>query len=162
MTPEERQTAIDKYERGPADLEAALSEAPDEARTWRPAPGDWTIHEIVVHCADSETSGYSRIRMMAAEPEPIIAGYDQDAWTTYFDYHTIPLDRSLAVIRAVRAHTAPLLRTLPNEAWAKQGTHTESGPYFTTDWLGIYSVHLSDHAAQIRRNLQAWRDHGPE
>lgn len=158
MTPDARLAAIDRYERGPHDLESALAEAPPEARTFRPAPGVWTVHEIVVHCADSETSGYTRIRMLAAEPNPQIIGYDQDLWTTRFDYHSIPLEPALAVIRAVRAHTAPLLRAFPEETWAVVGTHSESGSYSATDWLSIYSAHLADHAEQIRGNLRAWRE----
>jgi hypothetical protein len=40
--------------------------------------------------------------------------------------------------------------------WAKQGRHTESGPFTAEDWLQIYAAHLEGHAAQIGRNLDAW------
>ena len=35
--------------------------------------------------------------------------------------------------------------------WRREGTHTEHGRYGMDTWLGIYSVHAHDHAAQIRR-----------
>ena len=37
-----------------------------------------------------------RIRYLLAEPEPLIVGYDQDAWARLFDYHAQPLEASLA------------------------------------------------------------------
>lgn len=156
MTPQQRAMLIALYRRGPEELEAALAEVPEEARNWRPAPDEWTVHEIVCHCADSETSGYTRLRMLAAEPSPKIVGYDQELWATYFNYATIRIESALVVVRAVRAHTSILLDSLPDEAWKKVGIHSESGRYSTDDWLNTYGVHLSDHADQIRRTHGQW------
>src|SRR3972149_1829955 len=76
---------------GAAALRAARAAVPAEALRWRPAPGEWSAHEIVCHCADSETSAYARIRLLLTEPEPPIHGYDQDAWARTLDYHAHPL-----------------------------------------------------------------------
>src|SRR3990172_3645152 len=66
----ERAGLIAHYAAGPARLRAALAAVPAEALRWRPAPGEWSAHEIVCHCADSETSAYARIRLLLTEPEP--------------------------------------------------------------------------------------------
>ena len=153
----ERAERIERYARGPDRLKAALAKVPAEARTWRPGPGKWSVHEIVCHCADSETNAAARIRYLAAEDNPIIAGYDQDAWARRFDYHALPLDAALAAVEGVRGLTAALLRRLPAEAWLREGRHTESGRYAAEDWLRVYSEHLEKHADQIERNLAAWR-----
>ncbi|HWZ27295.1 MAG TPA: DinB family protein, partial [Gemmatimonadales bacterium] len=58
----ERAALIDRYERGPAKLAAAWAKVPPEARQWRPGPGRWSAHEVVVHCADSEGNAALRIR----------------------------------------------------------------------------------------------------
>jgi hypothetical protein len=57
----------------------------------------------------------------------------------------------------VRANTTPILRRLPDEAWAKEGMHTESGRYTAADWLSVYSEHLEEHIDQINRAVKAWR-----
>ena len=67
MTPAERERLIRQYAEGPARLRGALARVPEEARKWRPAPGEWSAHEIVCHCADSETNGAARIRYVVAE-----------------------------------------------------------------------------------------------
>jgi len=153
----ERQTLIQQYADGPARLRAALATVPPEAMQWRPKPGEWSAHEIVCHCADSETNSYIRIRFLVAEPSPTLMGYDQDNWARVFDYHTLPLEPALATVEAVRTSTAALIRRLPDDAWAKSGTHSESGAYSADDWLRIYADHLEGHAQQIEANVAAWR-----
>lgn len=165
MSDADRASRIERYDRGPLRLRGALGMVPDGAVQWRPGPGRWSAHEIVCHCADSEVNGAARVRYLIAEKEPVIVAYDQDEWARRFDYHSLPIDTALSAIIGVRAHTAALLRRLPENAWARAGRHTEHGPYTVTDWLRIYADHLENHARQIERNVEAWRartDQGKE
>jgi hypothetical protein len=157
LTSADRRALIAQYEGGPARLRAALLAVPSEALKWRPRPGEWSVHEVVCHCADSETNAASRIRYVVAEKSPTVLGYDQDRWAVTLDYHHHPLDPALAVVDAVRANTAVFIRGLPDEAWQREGRHTESGRYTAEDWLRIYAEHLEGHAAQIEANVVAWR-----
>ena len=155
-TATERQQLIRRYAEGPARLRAAFEKVPAEARQWRPAPDKWSAHEVIVHCADSESNAALRIRYLSAEKEPLIVGYDQEQWAKTFDYHSHPVDVALATVEAVRANTVPLLRRLPDSAWTREGKHTESGRYTGDDWLTSYANHLEGHTRQIERNLEAW------
>jgi hypothetical protein len=157
MTKTERETLIAQYAAGAARLKAALATVPAAALQWRPKPGEWSAHEVVVHCADSETNAYVRVRFLASEKEPVLVGYDQDQWAKTLDYHTLPMDVALSVVESVRASTSALLRTLPESAWTRVGRHTESGRYTMEDWLQIYGDHLEGHARQIEGNLAQWR-----
>lgn len=157
MSAVERDALIRRYSEGPARLRAAFDSVPAEARQWRPAPNKWSAHEVVVHCADSETNASLRIRYLAAEKDPLIVGYDQEEWARTFDYHQHPVEAAMATVEAVRANTVPLLRRLPESAWAREGKHTESGRYTGEDWLNTYAAHVENHARQIERNLEAWK-----
>jgi hypothetical protein len=157
MTRDERVKLIAAYAAGPSRLRAALSTVPPDALKWRPKPGEWSAHEIVCHTADSESHASLRIRTLVAEREPLIQGYDQERWAQTLDYHGHPLDAALAVVEAVRASATALLRRLPEEAWSREGRHTESGRYTAEDWLRIYAAHLEDHARQIEDNVVQWR-----
>ena len=157
LTSSERTALIRRYAEGPARLKAALATVPSAALKWRPEPTEWSAHEIVCHCADSETNAYARIRLLVAErTEPTILGYDQDVWALALDYHAHPLEPALALVEAVRANTVPLIQRLPDAAWSRRGRHTESGPYGADDWLRIYADHLEGHAAQIDGNVKQW------
>src|SRR5216683_8156610 len=120
LSASEREALIQRYADGPARLKAALARVPAEAREWRPKPGEWSAHEVVVHCSDSETQAASRIRMLMSEKNPVIQGYDEAQWARDFDYHAHPLDVALATVDAVRANTTALLRRLPAEVWGKE------------------------------------------
>lgn len=160
MSADSRRKLIDQYAAGPARLRAAFESVPAEARKWRPAEGKWSAHEVVVHCADSETNASLRIRYLAAEKEPLIVGYDQEEWARALDYHAHPAEAALLTVEAVRGHTVPLLLRLPEAAWRKQGRHTESGAYTAENWLEIYAAHVENHARQIEKNLEAWKRRG--
>jgi hypothetical protein len=157
MTPAERAALIQRYAEGPSLLETALARVPKQALQWRPAPGKWSVHEVIVHCADSEANSHMRIRYLLAEAEPLILGYDQDRWATVLNYHAHPLDLALATIRAVRANTVPLLKRLTDADWARTGRHTEHPTYGVALWMATYAEHLEVHTRQIERNLKAWK-----
>ena len=119
------------------------------------------MHEIVLHCADSETNSAMRIRYLVGETTPTIAGYDQDRWAREMKYDSLPLDLSLRQIISVRAWTAAFIRSLPEAAWSRAGRHTEHAqPYSSEQWLLIYAEHLEIHARQIARTVDAWRAAG--
>jgi DinB superfamily len=152
-----REALIQQFADGPARLRAALATVPAAALKWRPAPKEWSAHEVVIHCADSETNSFARIRFLLAETSPTIQGYDQDRWAVTFGYHDLPLEPALAVVDAVRASTTALIRGVPDEAWTRVGRHTESGRYTAEDWLQIYADHLEGHARQIEKNVALWK-----
>jgi len=152
-----RESFLRRYAQGPALLRQAWDEVSAGARTWRPAEGKWSAHEVVIHCADSETYAAIRIRLLLAEAEPLVVGYDEATWAKRFDYHASDPELALHLVETVRAHTSAMLDRLPEEAWGRMGRHTQSGPYGTDDWLRSYGEHLEIHAAQIRRNLAAWQ-----
>src|SRR5450631_1163269 len=100
-----RRAFLRRYAEGPALLRRAWQEAPAEARAWRPGAGKWSAHEVVIHCADSETYAAIRIRLLLAEPEPLIVGYDEAIWAQRFDYHASDPEFALGIVDTVRAHT---------------------------------------------------------
>lgn len=153
----DRAALIDRYEAGPSVLEAALEAVPEGAMLFRPAPDAWSVHEIILHCGDSETMAASRIRLVATQEDATVVAYDEADWAIRLDYHALPLGPALTAVAAVRANTTALIRTLPDAAWERAGHHTASGRYSAEDWLRTYAAHLHDHADQIAANVAAWR-----
>lgn len=157
LTPQQREALLLEYEKGAVTIRNAWETVPEDAEKWRPGPDKWSAHEVIIHCADSETYAATRIRLLVAEKEPLIVGYDQAAWAKIFNYHAQSTDRALRTIDAIHTATLPLLRSLTEADWAKEGRHTESGPYTASDWLKSYGEHLANHAKQIARNLKAFQ-----
>ena len=150
MNAAEREALIDQYEDGFRAVSAALEAITDAELEAREAPGEWSPREIVHHLADSEMTSAIRLRLLIAQDEPTLLGYDQEAFVSRL-FPERSIEPSLAAFAAARAATAPILRRLSEEQWQRAGTHSESGHYTVEDWLQLYGAHAHDHADQIRR-----------
>src|SRR6516164_2256382 len=78
----------------------------------RPAPGKWSIAEIVAHIADTELVGGYRIRAILGAPGSQIIGFDQDRWVTALHYDKRNLRKSFEQYCALREANLALLKTL--------------------------------------------------
>ena len=145
-----RSALIARYREGYAAVIAALDGITDAELNAREAPGEWSPREIAHHLADSEMTSALRLRRLIVEHDPVIVGYDQEAFVRRL-YCDRPIEPSLAAFRAARESTADILDRMTEEEWKRQGTHNESGPYSVIDWLETYAAHAHDHADQIRR-----------
>lgn len=146
MTPAERAALLAGYEAGYDEVAKALAGVADLDA----GDGGWTPRQVVHHLADSEMTSAIRLRRLLAEDDPVVAGYDEEAFARVLRYAERPVEAALRAFEAARATTAELLRTLTDDEWARAGTHTESGRYGVEDWLRIYAAHAADHAEQIR------------
>jgi hypothetical protein len=157
MTTLERKQNIKAYAEGHKLLVKALKKFPRKMWKWKPAPHKWSIHEILIHLADSETNAYLRARRFLAEPGQPVMAYDQDVWAQKLNYHAQDPKEALALVGLVRKMTYTLIRNLPEDAWSARCVHPEHDNYSFDRWLEIYSRHVHGHIAQIERNFDAWR-----
>ena len=161
MTPAERRQQIALYGDAYRLLTEALDGFPRAMWQFRPAPDRWTIHEIVVHIADSEANSYIRCRKFIAEPGSTVLGYDEMGWATALHYHDQNPDDALALFKWLRHHTYTLIQTLDDAVWAQGGNHTENGPMTLDDWLAVYARHIPDHIAQMQAVYADWLAQSP-
>jgi hypothetical protein len=60
MNPTERNEKIELYGNGFAMLVEVLKDIPREMWQFKPTLADWSIHEVIIHLADSESKRYVR------------------------------------------------------------------------------------------------------
>ena len=150
MTPEQEDT-LDRFERGIEAMRAAFAGTPDGILDRPPAPGKWSIRQIVVHVTDDDIVAAMRIRQIAAEPGALLLGFDQERWAEGLRYTEQSAELALETFVLLRRSTAEMLRCLPESAWSQRGNHAERG--FTT--LEAFVAHMASHAelhaGQIRK-----------
>ncbi|MBI5841658.1 MAG: DinB family protein [Chloroflexi bacterium] len=155
----ERDEKIELYGRGFDMLMATLKDIPREMWKFKPGPKEWSVHEILIHLADSESNAALRARKLIVEPGGTLMGYDQDKWAIELDYHDQDPDDALQVLKLARQTTYALLKKQPDEVFAHTVKHPEyDEPYTFEQWLNIYSAHVPGHIEQIRNNYKIWRD----
>jgi DinB superfamily len=147
----ERSGLIERYRQGAAVIAQAVAGLTDSDLDRKPAGGGWSPRQVVHHCADSEMTSAIRLRRLLAEDRPLIQGYDEEEFARRLHYEDRPIEASLAAVRAARESSAQILDVLQEEEWAREGTHSESGPYSVETWLRVYAAHCHDHAEQINR-----------
>lgn len=159
MDKKERDEKIELYGRGYDLLMETLKDIPREMWTFKPEPKEWSVHEVLVHLADSESNAALRARKLIVEPGGMLMGYDQDKWTIELDYHDHSWEDALEVLRLARKMTYALLKKQPEEVFSHSVKHPEyDEPYTFEQWLDIYSAHVPGHIEQIKNNYKIWRD----
>jgi hypothetical protein len=145
------QDLINAYAEGPRLLEAAVAGLSQDELRFRPGPEHWSIHENVVHVADTELVGATRMRYVIAQPGSTLVSFDQNGWARVLDYGSLSMHEALALLRAVRATTVEILRRTQADAWEHVGINTEAGPQ-TLEWLvEHFSGHVHYHLRTIAK-----------
>ncbi len=158
MDTQERNGKIELYGRGFDLLKAALAEVPAEAMKFKPEPKEWSVYEIIVHIADSETNAALRARKLIVEPGGTLMGYDQDKWAIELNYHDMDLEDALEATHIARKTTYALLKRQPEEVFSHWLKHPEmEGQYSFEKWINIYSGHIPGHIEQIQNNMKLWK-----
>src|SRR5579871_6043504 len=65
-----------------------------------PAPGKWSVREILCHLADCEMVFAFRIRQTLAQPHHVVQPFEQDHWAKNYSAYTA--SAALAAFTAVR------------------------------------------------------------
>jgi DinB family protein len=133
-----------------ADRLRELLDSLGESRAGQsPAPGKWSVREILCHLADCEIVFAFRYRQTLAEPHHIIQPFDQDLWAK--NYAAYDAQSALAVFTAVRNFNLKLIGSLPPDAFSKPVSHPERGTMTFQAIVETMGGHDLNHIGQIER-----------
>jgi uncharacterized damage-inducible protein DinB len=139
----------------PRKLEAMLKGVAASKLRKRPAPGKWSVAEIITHLADAEVVVGWRIRMILGAPGTTIQAFDQDQWVAALHYDKRDVRGLLKQFRALREANLALLKTLTPEQWKHYGVHSERGEESIETIVRMMAGHDVNHIAQIAGILSA-------
>lgn len=116
-----------------------------------PAPGAWSVAQIVHHLADYELAHSQTLRRALVEQVPQIAAWDQDEYAARLEYDVRPPEDALTLVLALRQLNSRLLAGLPPADWTRQ-VRTGAGTVVDLAELArSASAHLAAHVLQARR-----------
>jgi hypothetical protein len=117
----------------------------------RPAPGKWSIAEILAHLADAEVVGSWRIRQILGADGTPIQAYDQNVWAETFRYEDRDPRESLRLFRVLRENNLLLLKAVPRKLWENHGIHAERGKETIAQIVRMFAGHDLNHLQQIEK-----------
>jgi len=123
----------------------------------RPAPGKWSVAEIVAHMADAELAVAWRLRQVLSSNATPLQAYDQDLWANTFNYSRRDPRQSLASYTAYREANLTLLKSVPRKLWDNYGVHQERGNESVNHVVRMVAGHDLNHIRQIEGILKGKR-----
>lgn len=147
---------LESFARGPVLLSAALEQFPKRMWLYKPSDGLWSIHENILHLADSEAHAYIRCRRFIAEPGSSIVRFDSKSWACHLGYFHQSTREALGIIRSLRRITYELLIASPESVWEHSLEHATEGRLTLNEWLRLEKDHIPRHIDQMKRNYEKW------
>jgi uncharacterized damage-inducible protein DinB len=132
-----------------AELIRLVNSLPAEQVGLRPAPGKWSVREIVAHLADCELVFGFRLRQTLAEEHPTLQPFDHDRWAAR--YSNCDLSSGLQLFAAARNWNLLLLANVSEEQRNLPATHPERGTMTLWTIVETMAGHDLNHLQQIER-----------
>ena len=117
----------------------------------RPAPGKWSIAEILAHLAETEIVIGYRFRMIRNKNGTPIQAFDQDDWAASSNYQKMDARQSLESFRALRKLNYEWARRVPKAKLQNYGIHAERGKETIAHLFRMFAGHDLNHLKQIER-----------
>jgi hypothetical protein len=136
---------------------ATLDALTPELASWRPAPGEWCINEVVGHVIETEKSGFAgRIRMILGADEPALPTSDRDRIIKERDDCARDPKELKQELLELRSESVKLVRSLRPEQLARGGLHPQVGRLTVDELLHEWVHHDGNHLRQALGNVQAF------
>jgi len=120
--------------------------------------GGWTVRQLVHHVADSHINAYVRCKRALTEDWPAVNAYDENLWAQLKDAHTLPVEISLQLLKALHQRWVALLASLTDADWQRGYMHSENGRQTLGEVLQSYDWHCRHHIAHVTelRKRMGW------
>src|SRR5271169_216321 len=106
----------------PHEFDGLVNDLTDDQATQPPAPGKWSVKQVLGHLCDTERIMSYRLLRFARGDRTELEGFEQDDYVATADSNGRSTTDLLAELRSVRTATLALLRSLPEEASIRSGT----------------------------------------
>jgi hypothetical protein len=123
----------------------------------RPAPGRWSVAEILAHVAESELVFGYRLRMVLMSGGITIQAFDQNAWQRNAGYLNNNPKKAFNLFETLRENNIALLQSISPEQWDQHGMHEERGKETVRRMVEMFAGHDINHLRQIENILRPKR-----
>jgi len=153
----EGKEALKVQQETPKRLKKLIARLSKKQLTRCPAPGKWSINEILAHLADTELVGSWRMRQILGNNGAALQAYNQDAWAEALGYTKRDAKVSLATFRMLRENNLGLLKSLPKNVWENYGVHEERGKETLSHIVRMFAGHDLNHLSQVEKIVKESR-----
>ena len=156
MTGKPELPGLDQLERTCEILRALLEPLSEQDALWKPAPGRFSIAEILEHLSHAEGHCFRlRIERIVSEDSPLLEEYDQDAIAAEGQYSGRDPEESFDHFEEQRESNVEYLGGLPESALDREERHPQFGKVTAGEILAEWAFHDLGHIRQISEIVRA-------
>jgi len=144
---------MDSMRESPTTIARLIAGASSDDLERAPAPGKWSVREILCHLADCELSFGVRLRQGVAEEHHMIQIFDPDVWAKQYD--GIPVSDAVNAYTVTRNWNLRFLENVVPGALERPITHPKRGTMTYRHVIETVAGHDRNHILQIERILSA-------
>ncbi len=133
----------------PACIESLITQRGAETLNHPPAPGKWSVRDILSHLADCEIVFAFRLRQALAEDHHVIQPFDQDAWAATYGQNNAA--QALTVFSVVREWNLALIQGMSAADLTRTVNHPERGEMTVKVVVDTMAGHDINHLGQIEK-----------
>lgn len=149
------EATVSAYSDGFAKLQASLHGVDEAQLDLRPVAGKWSIREVVCHLADAEIIYADRIKRVLVEDDPTFFEADPNQFREALANEKRAIEAELNVVKAIREHMTPILRSLNDNDFQRSGQHSLDGPMTIVTLLERITNHIPHHVRFIDEKVAA-------
>ena len=127
----------------PVRLAAIYDALTSEQAEAHPAPGKWSLREVMCHLADCEIAWAWRLRYAYERENAVMQPFEQDPWARMYSHYTLAQAR--ATFDALRPWNVAFVGGLTDEDKRKFITHPERGAETLWTLVEIMAGHDLHH-----------------
>jgi len=149
---------IDAYLAGVPAVRQAVADMSRAQLVARPVTGKWSTLEVVCHLADFEPIYADRMKRIIAEDQPLLFSADEKRFASSLAYQERDIEEELAIIDQTRRQLARILRTLPEESFARVGIYRYEGhdePRTLERFVTLITNHIHHHLKFVYEKRRA-------
>ena len=135
----------------PERLRAIVERLGPTAVDTRPAPGKWSVRELLCHIADCEIAWAWRLRTIYGADHPEIQPFEQDPWARAYDGVQYTTAAALDALAALRVWNLALIETFSDADKQRTAHHPEIGELTLWTVVQIAAGHDLHHLHALEK-----------
>ena len=136
----------------PAEFEGLVNDLSDAQASSPPAPGKWSVKQVLGHLCDSERVHSYRVLRFARSDETELEGFEQDDYVAAANSDSRSTAELLAELKSVRKATLSLLESLTTEDSRRSGI--ANGKSISVRALAyVIAGHAQHHLELLRKQF---------
>jgi hypothetical protein len=137
----------------PDELRALLQGVSDAQANVRPAPGEWSVKEVIGHLCDTErVFAYRAMRIGRADTSPL-AGFEQDDYVRATDFNARTLNDLIEEFAAQRRANVLCFRPMTEAETVRRGT-ASTFPISVRALFYMMAGHVIHHIESLKTDYK--------